>query len=221
MHDSVKNLNSVKNKVNEIVLKRQLKTNPQIIIVTKTFESNVIMPLVEYGHIHFGENKIQETENKWPNIKKKYQNIKLHMLGKIQSNKAKKAVQLFDYVHSLDNQKLADKLCLYERELNKKIKIFIQVNIAQEKQKSGIALKDLRSFYEYSTNNLSLNIIGLMCLPPFGQDPSKFFDILKKSAKELDLMELSMGMSADYEKAIQTKSTYLRLGTAILGKRVT
>ena len=179
------------------------------------------MPLVEYGHIHFGENKIQETENKWPNIKKKYQNIKLHMLGKIQSNKAKKAVQLFDYVHSLDNQKLADKLCLYERELNKKIKIFIQVNIAQEKQKSGIALKDLRSFYEYSTNNLSLNIIGLMCFPPFGQDPDKFFDILNKSAKELDLMELSMGMSADYEKAIQNKSTYLRLGTAILGERVT
>ena len=123
MHDSVKNLNLVKNKVNEIVLKKQLKTSPQIIIVTKTFHAEVIMPLVEHGHIHFGENKIQEAENKWFDVKEKYQNIKLHMLGKIQSNKAKKAVQLFDYVHSLDSQKLADKLSLYERELNKKNKI--------------------------------------------------------------------------------------------------
>jgi pyridoxal phosphate enzyme (YggS family) len=221
MHDSVKNLNLVKNKVNEIVLKKQLKTSPQIIIVTKTFQTKVIMPLIEYGHIHYGENKIQEAENKWLDIKKKYQNIKLHMLGKIQSNKAKKAVELFDYVHSLDSKKLADKLSMYERELNKKIKIFIQVNIAQEHQKSGIDLKDLKSFYEYTKNSLSLNIIGLMCLPPLGEDPDKFFYILKKSAKELGLKELSMGMSGDYEKATLNESTYLRLGTAILGKRVT
>ena len=220
MHNTVDRLNLVKDKVNEIVLKKQLNTKPQIIIVTKTFNAKAIMPLIEYGHIHFGENKIQETENKWLNIKKKYENLKLHMLGKVQSNKAKKAVQLFDYIHSLDNEKLANKLSQYEKELNKKTKIFIQVNISLEKQKSGIALKDLNSFYKYCKSSLSLNIIGLMCLPPLNSDSNTFFNILKKSAKELQLRELSMGMSADYEKAILNESTYLRLGTAILGKRI-
>ena len=220
MHSALKQLQSVQNKINEIVNKKQLKTKPQIIVVTKTFTLDNINPLLDYGHKHFGENKIQEAEKKWTEVKKNYKNLQLHMLGNIQSNKAKKAVKLFDYIHSLDNERLALKISQYQKELNKKVKLFIQINLADEKQKSGIALKDLNSFYKYCKNSLSLNIIGLMCLPPLNSDSNSFFDILKKSAKELKLRELSMGMSADYEKAISNESTYLRLGTAILGERI-
>ena len=219
MHESVQKLNLVKNKVKEIVDKKQLKTEPQIIAVTKTFSLNRITPLLDIGHIHFGENKIQEAESKWHDVKKKYKNVQLHMLGKLQSNKAKKAVKLFDYIHSLDNIKLANKLCEYEKELGKKIKIFIQVNLAKENHKSGILLKDLNSFYCYCTKNLSLNIIGLMCLPPINSDSNKYFLILKKYSEKLNVTNLSMGMSADYEQAILNGATFLRLGTAIFGAR--
>ena len=219
MHINVKRLNFVKNKVKEIYQKKQLKTAPQIIAVTKTFSLNEINPLLENGHIHFGENKIQETESKWENVRLKYQNLQLHMLGKLQTNKAKKAVKLFDFIHSLDNAKLAQKLNQFENELNKKIKLFIQVNVGDENQKNGIMISDLKNFYNYCTKELSLNVIGLMCLPPIDQDSQKYFELLKKNSELLQLKNLSMGMSADYEQAILCGSTHLRIGSAIFGER--
>ena len=219
MHDSLQKLNFVKNKVNEIISQRQLKTDPKIIVVTKTFSLNKVNPLLESGHIHFGENKVQEAENKWLPLKNKYINLKLHMIGKLQSNKAKKAVKIFDYIHSLDNAKLASKISQYEKELNKKTKLFIQVNIAEENQKSGILLKDLNNFYLYCKNELLLNIIGLMCLPPVETESQKYFQLLKSVAEKHNLKDLSMGMSSDFEQAIINGSTYLRLGTIILGER--
>jgi len=221
MHTCVQRLNFVKNKVKEIISRKQLKTIPQIIAVTKSFPLSKIIPLLEMGHIHFGENKIQEAESKWLDVKNKYKNLKLHMLGKLQTNKAKKAVKLFDYIHSLDNAKLATKLSQYEKELGKKTKLFIQVNIADESQKSGILLNDLNRFYSFCTKELSLNITGLMCLPPLNSDSNKYFQILKKTSEKLNLTDLSMGMSADYDQAILNGSTYLRLGTAIFGERTT
>ncbi len=212
-------MSSVSKKVNEIINQKQLKTTPQIIVVSKTFPILKILPLIESGHIHFGENKIQEAENKWVEVKKNNKNIKLHMVGKLQSNKAKKAVKLFDYIHSLDNAKLASKIYQYQKELNKKIKLFIQVNMADENQKSGILLNDINNFYNYCTKELSLNVIGLMCLPPINSDSHKYFNKLKITADSLNLKELSMGMSSDFENAISCGSTYLRLGTKILGER--
>ena len=219
MHKCVQNLNLIKNKVNEIVARKQLKTKPQIIAVAKTFPISKIMPLLELGHLHFGENKIQEAEEKWSDKKRDFKDLKLHMVGKLQSNKAKKAIQLFDYIHSLDNAKLATKIDQYEKELNKKTKLFIQVNIANEQQKAGILLSNLNNFYEFCTKELSLNIIGLMALPPINEDSSKYFEILKKKSRELNLYDLSMGMSDDYEQALLHESTFLRLGTAIFGPR--
>ena len=219
MHSVEKKLNFLKTQVNEIINTKQLKTKPNIIAVTKTFSLDKFIPLLKCGHIHFGENKIQEAEIKWIKLKKDFDSIKLHMLGKLQSNKAKKAVQLFDYIHSLDNIKLATKISQYEKELNKKVKLFIQVDLANESQKSGIELNHLDNFYKFCTKNLSLDIIGLMCLPPINSDPSKYFETLKKKSIELNLQDLSMGMSADYDKAILFGSTYLRLGTAIFGER--
>lgn len=219
MHINVQRLNLVKNKIKEVLDKKQLKNIPQVIAVTKTFPLNKITPLLEAGHIHFGENKIQEAENKWFNVKKNYKDLQLHMLGKLQTNKAKKAVKLFDYIHSLDNSKLAEKINQYEKELYKKTKLFIQVNIAEERQKSGILLNNLKNFYNYCTKELSLNIIGLMCLPPVDSDSGSYFQILKNTSKELNLTELSMGMSTDYEQAIFNGATYLRLGTVIFGER--
>ena len=219
MHDSLQKLNFVKNKVNEIISQRQLKTDPKIIVVTKTFSLNKVDPLLESGHIHFGENKVQEAENKWLPLKNKYINLKLHMIGKLQSNKAKKAVKIFDYIHSLDNAKLASKIFQYEKELHKKIKLFIQVNLAEESQKSGILLNDLNNFYSYCKKELLLNVIGLMCLPPIESNSKKHFEMLKKVAEKFNLKDLSMGMSSDFEQAIINGSTYLRLGTIILGER--
>ena len=221
MHTAVKRLNLVKNKVKEIINKKQLKTIPQIIVVTKTFSLNQITPLLEIGHNHFGENKIQEAENKWFDVKNKYKDLQLHMLGKLQSNKAKKAVKLFDYIHSLDSSKLAIKISKYSKEFNKEIKLFIQVNLAEENHKSGILLDDLDNFYNYCKKKLSLNVIGLMCLPPLNSNQSKYFKILKKTSEKLNLTNLSMGMSSDYEQAILNGATHLRLGTAILGERNT
>tara|TARA_Y100000294_G_scaffold44078_1_gene40467 strand:- start:108 stop:773 length:666 start_codon:yes stop_codon:yes gene_type:complete len=219
MHTCSQRLDLIKNKVKEIIDKKQLKTVPNIIAITKTFSLNTITPLLEMGHIHFGENKIQEAESKWIGVRNKYSNLQLHMVGKLQSNKAKKAIKLFDYIHSLDSVKLATKICQYEKELNKKIKLFIQVNIAKEHQKSGILLYDLDEFYNYCTKELSLNIIGLMCLPPINNNSSQYFKILKKKSKELNLTDLSMGMSSDYEQATLNGSTFLRLGTIIFGER--
>jgi len=219
MHTCLQNLNFVKDKVNEIINKIQRKTSPKIVVVSKAFSLNKIMPLLKSGHIHFGENKVQEAENKWFEIKKYNKNLQLHMVGKLQTNKAKKAVKLFDYIHSLDNPKLASKICQYEKELNKKVKLFIQVNLEEEEQKSGIFLGNLNNFYSYCTKDLSLNIIGLMCLPPIDCNSEKYFKIFKSTAEKFNLKDLSMGMSSDYEQAVINGSTYLRLGTVILGKR--
>ena len=219
MHSSLQKLTLVKNKINEIINQKQLKTNPTIIVISKTFSQEKIKPLLDSGHTHFGENKIQEAESKWSEIINANKNLQLHMVGKLQSNKAKKAVKLFNFIHSLDSEKLALKLSQSEKELNKKTKLFVQMNLGEESQKSGIDLKDLHNFYNYCTNDLQLNIIGLMCLPPLNVNSDKFFKILKNSAEKLNLKELSMGMSSDFEKAIINGSTYLRLGTAILGER--
>ena len=219
MHSSVQKLSLVKNKVNEIINQKQLKTNPTIIVISKTFSLEQIKPLMDNGHTHFGENKIQEAESKWSELINTNKSLQLHMVGKLQSNKAKKAVKLFNFIHSLDNEKLALKLSQSEKELNKKIKLFVQVNLGEEVQKTGVDLKDLNNFYNYCSYDLKLNIIGLMCLPPINLNSDKFFKILKGSADKLNLKELSMGMSSDFEKAISNGSTYLRLGTAILGER--
>jgi len=219
MHRTLEKFIRVKNKVNEIVNEKQLKTYPKIIVVTKTFPLNKIMPLLENGHIHYAENKIQEAENKWIDIKNRYKDLQLHMVGQLQTNKAKKAVKLFDYIHSLDNDRLALKLSHHEKELGKKVKLFIQVNFAEESQKSGIMFNDLNNFYNYCTKDLSLNVIGLMCMPPADSNSQEYFNKLKKAAVQLNLEDLSMGMSSDYEQAILSGSTYLRLGTAILGER--
>jgi len=219
MHTTLEKLKRVKNKVNEIISRKQLKTNPKVIVVTKTFPLNKIIPLLENGHIHYGENKIQEAENKWIDTKNRYKNLQLHMIGKVQTNKAKKAVKLFNYIHSLDDDRLALKLSHHEKELNKKVKFFIQVNIAKEPQKSGIVFNELNNFYNYCTKDLSLNVIGLMCMPPADSNSQEYFEKLKKAAEQLNLKDLSMGMSSDYEQAILNGSTYLRLGTVILGTR--
>ena len=221
MHKNIEKLKFIKNKINEIIIEKQLKTKPQIIVITKTFPIDNVVPLIEDGHIHYGENKIQEAEKKWLSIKKKYKNLNLHMVGKLQSNKAKKAVDLFDYIHSLDNEKLALKISQYQKEVNKDVKLFIQVNIANEKQKSGITMHNLKKFYEYCVNDLSLNVIGLMCLPPMDDNSDRYFKLLKKNSDDLNLKELSMGMSSDFNNAVINGSTFLRLGTIIMGERNT
>ncbi len=190
-----------------------------IIAVSKTFPLEDIKPLIDYGHQHFGENKVQEAKSKWSQTKKEYENIKLHMIGKLQSNKAKDAVKLFDYIHSLDNQKLADNLAKFQNNLNKRLKYFIQVNIGNEIQKSGIPVGELDSFYNYCKKDINLDILGLMVIPPNDDNSNKYFKSLCELNKSLALRELSMGMSADYIEAINQGSTFVRLGSSIFGKR--
>ena len=218
MHNSVSNLTDIENKLNVLIGDDQKK--PKIIAVSKTFSSDDIKPLIIYGHKDFGENKIQEAVNKWTEIKNNFNEIKLHMIGKIQTNKVKFLIPLFDYLHSLDNLKLAEKISKEELKKNKKIKIFIQVNLGDEKQKNGINLRDLESFYKECSFNLNLNIIGLMCLPPIEDDPKKYFLQLKESANKINLKELSMGMSNDYEIAANNGSTFVRIGSKIFGERI-
>jgi pyridoxal phosphate enzyme (YggS family) len=194
-------------------------TEPTIIVVSKTFDINYILPIINYGHKHFGENKVQESKLKWTSIIKKDFGIKLHMVGSLQSNKAAEAVNIFNYIHSLDNEKLANKLSLAEKNYNKKLEYFIQVNLSNELQKSGIREDDCLKFLMFCKNELNLNIIGLMCLPKAEEDPEINFQKLKKLANQLKLRELSMGMSHDFEKAIQFGSSYIRIGSAILGER--
>jgi PLP dependent protein len=190
-----------------------------IIAVSKTFTLEHINPLINYGHIHFGENKVQEAVIKWSEIKKDKQYLKLHMIGKLQSNKAKEAVRLFDYVHSLDNQKLADALAKHQKNLNKNLQYFIQVNLENEIQKSGISASELDPFYNYCVNELNLNIIGLMIIPPNDNKSEKYFKSLNEINKSLALKELSMGMSADYLSAVKNGATFVRLGSSIFGSR--
>ena len=190
-----------------------------IIAVSKTFSLDYIQPLIDYGHTHFGENKVQETLSKWSEQKKTNKNLKLHMIGKLQSNKAKDAVKIFDYIHSVDNQKLADVLAKSQINLNKNLKYFIQVNIGNEIQKSGIPVNDLDGFYNYCVKEINLNILGLMVIPPIDQSPQKYFKLLNELNKSLSLDNLSMGMSADYIDAVKYGSNFVRVGSSIFGSR--
>ena len=190
-----------------------------IIAVSKTFDLNYIKPLISHGHLHFGENKVQEATSKWTQQKKENENLKLHMIGKLQSNKAKDAVELFDYIHSVDNQKLADTLAKHQVNLNKNLKYFIQVNIGNEIQKSGIPVSELDPFYNYCVNDINLEVIGLMVIPPLNQNAEKYFKSLNELNKSLALENLSMGMSADYIDAIKYGSTFVRVGSSIFGSR--
>ena len=193
--------------------------NVNIIAVSKTFTIEQIKPLIDYGHLHFGENKVQEASSKWSNIKKENENLKLHMVGKLQTNKAKDAVKLFDYVHSLDSQKLADALAKHQMSLKKNLKYFIQVNIGNEIQKTGIPVDELDPFYNYCKNEINLNIQGLMVIPPNDNNPEKYFKSLNELNKSLALQDLSMGMSADYIEAIKHGATFIRVGSSIFGER--
>jgi pyridoxal phosphate enzyme (YggS family) len=219
MHSSVEKLKLINSKVNDLIITKQLKTEPKVIVVTKMFSMDSIVPLLESGHIHYGENKVKEAQDKWAGIRKTYKNLQLHMIGKLQTNKVKKAVEIFDYIHSLDNERLALKISQCQKEINKNINLFIQVNVGEEEQKSGINIDNLKDFYHYCIKELSLNIIGLMCLPPFNQDSNKYFLLLRDHALNLNLNQLSMGMSSDFESAIINESTFIRVGTAILGER--
>ena len=190
-----------------------------IIAVSKTFPLEHIQPLVDHGHMHFGENKVQEASAKWSELKKDNQNLKLHMIGKLQSNKAKDAVKIFDYIHSLDSQKLADALAKHQKSLNKTINYFIQVNIGNEIQKSGIPVSELDPFYNYCVQEINLKIIGLMVIPPNDNNSEKYFKSLNELNKSLALKNLSMGMSADYIDAIRNGATFVRIGSSIFGVR--
>ena len=194
-------------------------SNVKIIAVSKTFNYEHISPLVKLGHVHFGENKVQEAQSKWNDIKKTFPSINLHMIGKLQSNKAKEAINLFDYIHSLDTQKLASLLAKHENTANKKLKYFIQVNIGREKQKSGIGIEALDDFYYYCTRELNINVIGLMAIPPNDGNESIYFKNLMELNKSLGLNELSMGMSKDFKEATKYEATFVRIGSSIFGSR--
>jgi len=215
MHKTVDNLKIIENEYKD----KKFSNIPQIIAVTKTFPIDKILPLIEYGHIHYGENKVQEAVNKWLEIKEKYQKIKLHMIGNCQKNKVKYLIPLFDYLHSLDNLKLAEKISNEQVKKGKKLKIFIQVNIGNESQKNGIEIKNLNNFYEECNKNLDLDIIGLMCIPPINKKSNEYFSKMQKLSKEIGLENLSMGMSDDYLEAVNCGSNFVRIGTKIFGQR--
>ena len=207
------------NKINSNINNLNPNKVVNIVAVSKTFTLEKIMPLIEYGHIHFGENKVQEAQAKWNEIKLRRKNLKLHMIGKLQSNKAKSAAQLFDYIHSLDNQKLADIFSNFENNNEKKLKYFIQVNIGNETQKTGIPISDLEDFFNYCSKEKKLSILGLMIIPPNDNNHNKYFEHLNFLNKSLGLNEMSMGMSSDYEDAIKHNSTFIRVGSSIFGER--
>ena len=225
MHEIVQRLIRIENQIKEESTKFNIPKVPKIIAIAKTFPLAAIMPLIEHGHLHFGENKVQEAKIKWTDIKKEKPRLNLHFVGKLQTNKAKDVVKLFDYVHSLENIKQAEVLSKHEIKFRKKLKYFIQINIGFETQKSGIASKDVKSFLDECVNKYDLNIIGLMCLPPFDKFPEKYFKEMKNLKMSLltshhnQSEELSMGMSNDYITAISYGSTYIRIGTKIFGER--
>ena len=220
MHKTVQNLSNIKAqikaKINEL---KYNNYNPEIIAVSKTFPISKITPLIESGHIHFGENKVQESIEKWTSIKSDFKDIKLHMIGKLQTNKVKYVVPLFDYIHSVDSLKLAEKISQQQVKNNKIMKLFIQINIGNENQKNGILIDELDKFYNKCTNDLGLNVIGLMCLPPNDNKSQIYFSKMKELVGKLNLKDISMGMSNDYLEAINYQSTYLRIGSKIFGER--
>jgi pyridoxal phosphate enzyme (YggS family) len=218
MHKAVSNFISIQNEI-----KTHLKYNNQsinIIAVSKTFSIEHIKPLIDFGHNHFGENKVQEAIEKWTILKQANNNLKLHLIGKLQSNKVRLAIPIFDYIHSLDNVKLAKKIFDEEKKLNKKVKIFIQVNIDNEPQKNGIKKEDLLDFYNYSSKELCLDIIGLMCIPPNNLDSNDYFKEMENLNSKFKLKDLSMGMSNDYLNAVHNGATFVRIGSKIFGSRI-
>ena len=218
MHDTIKNLLDIEKKIK--VYSNELRVNnySKVIAVSKTFKIEKILPLIDYGHVDFGENKVQEAIEKWTEIKKKNSKIKLHMIGKLQTNKVKLAVQLFDYIHSVDSEKLAKKIADEQNKINKKIKIFLQVNIGNENQKSGVNKNDINKIASFCKEN-NLDVIGLMCIPPANINSEDYFDEMKEFNKSLGFTELSMGMSSDFLKAVKNLSTFVRIGSGIFGHR--
>ena len=212
MENVVKNFNLVKEEITNF-------KNANIVAVSKTFPISHILPLINHGHHHFGENKVQEAQEKWTSIKNDFPQLKLHLIGKLQTNKVKFALPLFDYIHSLDSLKLAEKISLEQEKKNIKPKIFIQINLGKESQKSGIDENDLENFYKRCVDEFNLNIIGIMCLPPFDEDPIPFFKRMQNLSESLKLKEISMGMSNDYLDALKFKATYIRVGSKIFGNR--
>ena len=217
MHHTVKNLLDIENNIKIYLKKLNIINNPNIIAVSKTFAMDKIQPLIEHGHIDFGENKVQEAVEKWTEIKKN-SHVKLHMIGKLQTNKVKLAVQIFDYIHSVDSIKLAKKIADEQNKINKQIKIFLQVNIGDENQKSGINKNQIGQLVAYC-KEVGLDLIGLMCIPPADIDSEEYFEEMNKLNKNLNFLELSMGMSSDFLKAAQHHSTYVRIGSSIFGQR--
>ena len=218
MHSTVKNLIDIKNNFKDNLNLSNIENSPKIIAVSKTFKIDKIKPLIEYGHLDFGENKVQEALEKWIEIKKINPKIKWHMIGKLQTNKVKFAVKLFDYIHSVDSEKLAKKIADEQNKINKKIKVFLQVNIGDENQKSGINKNQIDQLVSFS-KEIGLNVIGLMCIPPINVDPEGYFIEMNKLNKDQGFAELSMGMSSDYLMAAKNLSTYVRVGSSIFGQR--
>ena len=218
MHNTVKNLLDIDNNIKAYLNKLHINNEPKIIAVSKTFKIDKILPLIEYGHLDYGENKVQEAVEKWTDIKQKNPKIKLHMIGKLQTNKVKFAVQIFDYIHSVDSEKLAKKIADEQNKINKKIKIFLQVNIGNESQKSGIDKMAVKRLVNYC-REIGLDVIGLMCIPPANIDPENYFKEMNKLNSDLGFTELSMGMSSDFLFAVKYLSTYVRVGSSIFGKR--
>jgi len=219
MHYTVKNLLDIQNKIKIHLNKLNINNDPKVIAVSKTFKIEKILPLIDYGHVDFGENKVQEAAEKWTEIKKRNSKIKLHMIGKLQTNKVKFAVQIFDYVHSVDSKKLAKKIADEQHKINKKIKIFLQVNIGQETQKSGIDKNNLSELVSYC-KEIDLDLIGLMCIPPVNKNPEKYFKEINELNKSLNFNNLSMGMSSDYLLAIKYLASHVRVGSSIFGNRL-
>ena len=219
MHNTVKKFQDIENNIKNYLKELNINNIPKIIAVSKTFQIDKILPLIDYGHTDFGENKVQEAFEKWLEIKKVNSHINLHMIGKLQTNKVKSAVQIFDYIHSVDSAKLAKKISDEQNKINKSIKIFLQVNIGNEKQKSGVDKKDINLLISYC-KEINLNLIGLMCIPPVNIDPEIYFEEMNRLKNETGLNELSMGMSSDFLKAAKHFSTYVRIGSSIFGERI-
>ena len=218
MHPSVQNLINIQEKIKDRLIDLKSKKQPKIIAVSKTFGMDKISPLIEHGHLDFGENKVQEAIEKWSNVKLANKDIRLHLIGGLQTNKVKLAVKLFDYIHSIDSEKLAKKISDEQQKQNKKVKIFIQVNIGNEEQKSGVNKASVNDLYSYC-KTLNLNVIGLMCIPPLEKSPEIFFKEMNILNENLNLKDLSMGMSTDYLDAVKNSATYVRIGSSIFGKR--
>ena len=214
MHNTVKNLLNIENNIKKL----NISNNPKIIAVSKTFKIDKILPLLEHGHIDFGENKVQEALEKWTSIKKNNSRVKLHMIGKLQTNKVKFAVQIFDFIHSVDSEKLAKKIAEEQHKINKRIKVFLQVNIGDESQKSGINKNEISKYVSYC-KEIGLDLIGLMCIPPVDIDSEIYFKKMKRLNEDQGFKELSMGMSSDFITAAKYSATYVRVGSSIFGKR--